>query len=180
MSRVPSYYATPNRLKSEAQMNALLAQRTKKVIASGPAGQEAGGVLGYPPAGKTPSINAEAEHRETSVREALSQPLGTSAPLNGSGVAQPVAEHGVDKSRLPGADSAAVAALIWLAPVKDPTTGHYTVKDTLGRFTVVAERTSGGKGWQYLAFKGSAVLAPVCSTAECAKAHCQADMEKSS
>lgn len=36
-----------------------------------------------------------------------------SAPLNGSGVAQSLAEHGVDKSRLPGADPAAVAALQW-------------------------------------------------------------------
>lgn len=35
------------------------------------------------------------------------------APIHGSGVAQPLAEHGVDKSRLPGADPAAVAALQW-------------------------------------------------------------------
>lgn len=34
-------------------------------------------------------------------------------PINGSGVAQPIAEHGVDKSRLPGADPAAVVALEW-------------------------------------------------------------------
>ena len=56
------------------------------------------------------------------------------------------------------------APLQWLPAVKSAETGCYTIKDTLGAYTVAAERTSGGKGWQYLAFKGSAVLAPACAS----------------
>lgn len=76
--------------------------------------------------------------------------------------------------------SARPAPLEWLKPVKNEITGTYAVKDLTGAYTVLAERRSGGEGWQYLAFHGSAVLAPSCATAECAKAHCIAHHERES
>jgi hypothetical protein len=92
-------------------------------------------------------LDVEAEHRETSVREALSQPPETSAPL------------------------------AWCSPIKGDD-GPWTVKDTTGLYTVLAERISEPKGWRYLAFRGSVVLGPPCANAECAKSHADADHRK--
>jgi hypothetical protein len=91
---------------------------------------------------KPASIDAEADHRETSVREAVSQPLPTSAPV----------------------------LLQWLDPVVNPDKSGY-VKDTTGAYTVLKERRSDG-GWRYIAFFGSTVLGPSCVLLGDAKGYC--------
>jgi hypothetical protein len=91
MSRPRSYFARdPNRPAPTAARMAEILARHVKIDGSGVAqSSRAPDVIqpevpgANPVAAAIPSkINAEAEHRETSVREALSQPLGTSAPLS--------------------------------------------------------------------------------------------------
>lgn len=87
---------------------------------------------------------------------------------------------GSSKCQLPLPDGAKpsplAAALQWGTPQRNAD-GSGTLKDLTGTYTVLRERLSDGT-CRYLAFKGSAVLAPACSTGECAKAHCSADYER--
>ena len=148
MSRVPSYYATPNRLHSHEDMMRVLKERTKrKVAADGPS--PGPGVLD----GQSPRDNQATPSAGGGVQQGL--PLAPAPPC-----------------------TPRPAPLEWLPPTKDEILGTWSIKDASGRYTVLKERRSRIEGWQYLAFKGSAVLAPACASAECAKAHAQADWEK--
>lgn len=108
-----------------------------------------------------------------------------SAPTN-AGVVQSVGDTQASPSAeadrtvpagIRAGSSPASSALIWHSPTRN-SDGSRHLKDATGAYTVLAERRSGGEGWQYLAFHGSAVLAPSCATAECAKAHCIAHHER--
>ncbi len=142
MPRIPPYYATPNRLKTEAQMMALLKERTQnRSIAAGSPPVEASVMSGL---ASQQTVTADGGSQQLPTTGAPFQPTRSAPPLE------------------------------WQSPVKNPDgTGH--LKDLTGTYTVLKERRSDGEGWQYLAFRGSTVLAPCCSTAECAKAHCEAD-----
>jgi hypothetical protein len=181
MSRVPSYYVTPNRLHSHEDMMRVLKERTKKTDHGG------SNPLRCADNGSVPGVIGDTE--------GLTAPSSATFPIDAAPLAAGVLDGQSPRSlqvtpSAGGGVSAQVqvtepsgsprpAPLEWSAPVKDEIFGTWSIKDASGRYAVLKERRSGVEGWQYLAFKGSAVLAPACSTAECAKAHCSADWEKS-
>jgi hypothetical protein len=156
--RPMSYFARdPNRpAPTPSRMADILASRTKdivpctpvdkKLIAAGHLKQHeridiASGEISATSNEGAKRDNAEAEPRETSVREALSQPLGTSAPL----VQLPA---GYD----PKADA---PTLEWL-PVQQHANGEATQVSTGGTYSVLGRRTP--EGFRYYSRHGISPL----------------------
>jgi hypothetical protein len=155
----------------------------------------------YRPFRETP-IATEEDVQRMLARLRLRCKIGPKVQINGNSVEQStkpnvVSETGVNQ--LPGAiaaiatpgalepmqDSVSTDAescrpqelLQWGKPVKEGFC-TWSIKDSSGRYTVLKERSSSADCYQYIAFCGNTVLAPVCGTAERAKAHCQADADR--